>query len=147
MLTSIRSLMAATVLGSALLAAPAFAQDSDLSIAGNATVASEYRFRGVDLSGGDIAIQGGVTVSHSSGFYVGTWGSSLDEDTVGYGHTELDLYGGWAGDLTDGQGTITQEIVLQGVNLRTAFGLETGAGDGAIIARMLADQKLWVDAA
>lgn len=102
MLTSIRSLMAATILGSALLAAPAFAQDSDLSIAGNATVASEYRFRGVDLSGGDIAIQGGVTVSHSSGFYVGTWGSSLDEDTVGYGHTELDLYGGWAGDLTDG---------------------------------------------
>lgn len=102
MLTSIRSLMAATILGSALLAAPAFAQDSDISIAGNATVASEYRFRGVDLSGGDIAIQGGVTVSHSSGFYVGTWGSSLDEDTVGYGHTELDLYGGWAGDLTDG---------------------------------------------
>ncbi len=102
MLTSIRSLMAATILGSALLAAPAFAQDSDISISGNATVASEYRFRGVDLSGGDIAIQGGVTVSHSSGFYVGTWGSSLDEDTVGYGHTELDLYGGWAGDLTDG---------------------------------------------
>lgn len=102
MLTSIRSLMAATVLGSALLAAPAFAQDSEISVSGNATVASEYRFRGVDLSGGDVAIQGGVTVSHSSGFYVGTWGSSLDEDTVGYGHTEIDLYGGWAGDLTDG---------------------------------------------
>src|SRR5690606_9114998 len=61
-----------------------------------------YRFRGVDLSGGDIAVQGGVDLSHSSGFYVGTWGSSLDEDTVGYGHTELDLYAGWSGDIAEG---------------------------------------------
>ena len=49
------------------------------------------------------------------------------------------------GDLNNGHGTITQEIVLEGVNLRTGFGLDAGAGDGAIIARMLADQKLWVD--
>ena len=54
------------------------------------------------MSGGDIAIQGGIDLSHSSGFYVGTWGSSLDEDTVGYGHTELDIYGGWSGDIASG---------------------------------------------
>ena len=103
MLTSVRSLMAASALATALLAAPAFAQEeSDITISGSATIASEYRFRGVDLSGGDIAIQGGVSASHSSGFYVGAWGSSLDENSVGYGHTELDLYGGWKGDITDG---------------------------------------------
>lgn len=107
MLTSVRSLLAATVLaGSALAAVPALAQEeataSDFTISGNAAVVSEYRFRGVDLSGGDIAIQGGIDVSHSSGFYVGTWGSSLDEDTVGYGHTELDVYGGWTGEVSDG---------------------------------------------
>jgi uncharacterized protein (TIGR02001 family) len=103
MLTSVRSLMAATILaGSAFAAAPAFAQDDiGVEVSANAAVVSEYRFRGVDLSGGDIAIQGGIDLGLPAGFYVGTWGSSLDEDTVGYGHTELDLYGGWATDLSD----------------------------------------------
>ena len=99
MLTSVRSLMAATVLaGSAFVAAPAMAQDIELS--GNAAITSEYRFRGVDLSGGDIAVQGGVDAA-IGGFYVGTWGSSLDEDTVGYGHTELDVYAGYSGAVSD----------------------------------------------
>ncbi len=76
--------------------------DSGLSFSANVALTTEYRFRGVDLSGGEIAIQGGFDVSHSSGFYVGTWASSLDEQTVGYGSTELDIFGGWSGDLTDG---------------------------------------------
>ncbi|MEP2736970.1 MAG: TorF family putative porin [Erythrobacter sp.] len=78
------------------------AGESGFEFSGNAALVSEYRFRGVDLSGGDIAVQGGVDLAHSSGFYVGTWGSSLDEDTVGYGHTELDVYGGFSGDLAEG---------------------------------------------
>jgi uncharacterized protein (TIGR02001 family) len=102
MLTSVRSLMAATVLaGSVFVAAPAAAQDSGIEISGVAALVSEYRFRGVDLSGGDIAVQAGVTAS-ASGFYVGTWASSLDEDSVGYGHTELDVYAGYAGELAPG---------------------------------------------
>ncbi len=76
--------------------------ESGFEFSGNVALVSEYRFRGVDLSGGDIAVQGGVDLAHSSGFYVGTWGSSLDEDTVGYGHTELDVYGGFGGDLAEG---------------------------------------------
>ncbi|MCB2048219.1 MAG: TorF family putative porin [Novosphingobium sp.] len=112
MLTSIRGIVAATlVAGSAMLATPAFAEDkseSDISISGNASVVSEYRFRGVGLSGGDIAVQGGIDVGHSSGFYVGTWGSSLADCGPGtiadacYGSVELDLYGGWSGDIADG---------------------------------------------
>ena len=78
------------------------AEDSEISFSANVALTSEYRFRGVDLSGGEIAIQGGFDLGHSSGLYVGTWASSLDEQTVGYGSTELDLYGGWSGDLTDG---------------------------------------------
>lgn len=103
MLTSIRGLVAATlVAGSALAATPAFAQESEsaISISGNAAVVSEYRFRGVGLSGGDIAIQGGIDVGHSSGFYVGTWGSSIDGGA--YGSVELDIYGGWSGEITSG---------------------------------------------
>jgi uncharacterized protein (TIGR02001 family) len=105
MLTSVRSFTAATFLvGCAMLATPAVAQEaaaSDVTVSANAAVVSEYRFRGVDLSGGDLAIQGGIDVGHSSGFYLGTWGSSLDEDTVGYGHTELDIYGGYSTEISE----------------------------------------------
>ena len=102
MLTSIRSISAASLFAlSTAFAAPAMAQDEGIGVevSANAAIVSEYRFRGVDLSGGDIAIQGGVDVSLPAGFYVGTWASSIDEDTVGFGHTELDVYGGWAGEF------------------------------------------------
>ncbi|MDG2004669.1 MAG: TorF family putative porin [Novosphingobium sp.] len=106
MLKSIRGVIAASLLaGCAFAATPAFAEDeaeSEFTISGNAALVSQYRFRGVDLSGGDVAIQGGVDVSHKSGFYLGTWGSSIDENTVGYGHTEVDVYGGWSGDIASG---------------------------------------------
>jgi uncharacterized protein (TIGR02001 family) len=106
MLTSIRSLAAATALaGAAILATPALAQDeeadtSGFSVSGNAAVVTDYRFRGVGLSGGDPAIQGGIDIGHDSGFYVGTWGSSIDGGA--YGTVELDLYGGYAGEITPG---------------------------------------------
>ena len=112
MLTSVRSILAASIFATtAAISAPALAQvtnpadevseDSGIGIefSANAAIVSEYRFRGVDLSGGDIAIQGGIDLGLPAGFYVGTWGSSIDEDTVGYGHTELDVYGGWSGEF------------------------------------------------
>lgn len=76
--------------------------DGPFSFSANVALTSDYRFRGVTLSDSSFAVQGGLDLSHSSGFYVGTWASSLDETTVGYGSTEVDLYGGWSGDLTDG---------------------------------------------
>jgi uncharacterized protein (TIGR02001 family) len=103
MLTSVRGLLAASLLAAGLAATPAFAQDSELSVSGNAAIVTQYRFRGVGFSDGDIAVQGGVDVGHSSGFYIGTWGSSLEEgDGTGYGHTELDVYGGWSGEIASG---------------------------------------------
>lgn len=106
MLTSIRGLMAATVLSTSLLAVPAMAQDeteapSDVTISGNAALVTDYRFRGVSLSAGDPAIQGGIDIAHSSGFYVGTWASSIQGGDA-YGEMELDIYAGWAGDVAEG---------------------------------------------
>lgn len=111
MLTSVRSFTAASIIAfSAAFAAPAMAQDegSDIgvSVSANTAIVSEYRFRGIGLSDGDIAIQGGVDVALPAGFYVGTWASSLDETTVGYGHTELDIYGGWSGEF----GNVTTDV-------------------------------------
>lgn len=104
MLTSIRSLAAATALaGAAFVSTPALAQDADLggwTVSGNAAIVTDYRFRGVSLSGGDPAVQGGIDLGHESGFYVGTWGSSIDGGA--YGTVELDLYGGYATEITPG---------------------------------------------
>lgn len=109
MLTSIRGLAAVTVLTASLASAPALAQDDEsagtggFTVSGNAAVVSDYRFRGVSLSGGDPAIQGGVDVTHDSGFYVGTWGSSIDDGgTDVFGDLELDVYGGWSGNVAEG---------------------------------------------
>ena len=74
----------------------------DLSISANFTLVSEYRFRGVNLTNGDPALQGRLDLVHSSGFYAGAWASNLDETTVGYGAIELDLYAGWSGPVADG---------------------------------------------
>jgi len=109
MLTSVRSLMAATVVAGCVLAAtPALAEDAPapeakpaFTISGNVALVTDYRFRGVSLSGGDPAIQGGITLSHSSGFYIGTWSSSIDGGAL-YGQQELDLFGGWTGDVGHG---------------------------------------------
>ena len=104
-----RGVAAASLAAAGLfLANPAHAQDeeaaaSPVTVSGSVGIVSDYRFRGVSLSGGDVAIQGGITASHESGFYVGTWGSSLDDGDTGiYGDMELDLFGGWSGALTSG---------------------------------------------
>lgn len=78
---------------------------SPFTVTGSVGVVTDYRFRGVSLSGGDPAIQGGATITHESGFYVGTWGSSIDDGGTGvYGDVELDIFGGWSGSLSEGIG-------------------------------------------
>ncbi len=108
MLKSVRSLLATTAVASAAFAAfaatPALAQEeseSDLTVTGSVGIVTDYRFRGVSLSDGSLAVQGGLNLNHSSGFYIGTWASSL-EDTPTYGEVELDVFGGWKGDVASG---------------------------------------------
>lgn len=78
-------------------------ENGGFSVTGNGTIVSDYRFRGVSLSGGDPAIQGGFTVAHTSGVYVGTWGSSINDGGTGlYGDMEWDLFAGWSGAVAEG---------------------------------------------
>lgn len=85
------------------VSAPAMAQDdpaargpSAFTVSGSATLVSDYRFRGVSQSDGDLAIQGSLNVDHESGFYAGAFASSLDGyGSVGGADVELDLYGGY----------------------------------------------------
>lgn len=111
MLTSLRGLMAASLAVAGLsLPTTVMAQEEEpvedsgtVTLSANAALTTDYRFRGVSLSGGDPAIQGGFDAAHASGLYVGAWASSIDDGGTGaFGDMELDLYGGWSGDVAEG---------------------------------------------
>jgi len=81
-----------------------------LTVSGAATLTSDYRFRGVSQSDEGMAVQGGITISHESGFYVGAWGSNLAGwGTFGGANMELDLIAGYKFGV--GEGTLDTGIV------------------------------------
>jgi len=76
-----------------------------ITISGAATLTSDYRFRGVSQSDEGMAVQGGITISHESGLYVGAWGSNLAGwGTFGGANMELDLIAGFKFPV--GEGTL-----------------------------------------
>ncbi|HAU22758.1 MAG TPA: hypothetical protein DCS24_09250 [Erythrobacter sp.] len=75
--------------------------ESGFELSGNVAMVTDYRFRGVSFSDGDIALQGGIDLAHSSGLYIGTWASTISGGSP-YGELELDVYAGWSGDVSDG---------------------------------------------
>ena len=115
-----KSLITTAVLGA--LAAPSFvfaadaAPASDLTVAYNVGVYSQYIFRGLTQTNHKAALQGGVDLTHSSGFYLGAWGSNISWLTDGQPNTsetkyyksggslELDLYGGYRYTFANGLG-------------------------------------------
>lgn len=89
------------------IATPALAQDAEppkpVTVSGSVTIASDYRFRGVSQSDKEVALQGGITVAHESGFYVGAWGSNLAGwGTFGGANLELDVIAGYKAPLANG---------------------------------------------
>lgn len=74
-------------------------QDQALETSGSIALVSDYRFRGISYSAGDAAVQGEIEVAHKSGVYIGSWGSSLEDDGSGFGSVEIDLYAGWSGSI------------------------------------------------
>ncbi|MDR1854629.1 MAG: TorF family putative porin [Azoarcus sp.] len=92
----------ATALAAALaLPVVAQADDAALPISANLTLASEYAFRGVTQTDERPALQGGFDYKHSSGLYVGTWGSNISWIDNGKSSLEIDFYGGYAPTFGD----------------------------------------------
>lgn len=105
-------------------ATPAMAQDelpdagggipmpgTGLDVSAEASLLSDYRFRGVSRSDEDPALQGAVTITHGSGFYLGARGTTLngldsfrlrDPSFEDLGEVELDLYAGYRAELGGG---------------------------------------------
>lgn len=98
-----KSLLSAVV--SAALAAPLLFSASASAVEGlsaNASVTSNYLWRGVSQTDDGAAVQGGIDYEHASGFYAGTWASNVDfGDDASY---ELDFYLGFGGEFGDGFG-------------------------------------------
>lgn len=93
-----KSILGLSAVALAAVSAPAFAQDeptSAITVTGNAAVVTDYRFRGLSQTDKRFAVQGGITVSHESGFYVSAWGSSIDDYIAAGGDQEIDLIGGY----------------------------------------------------
>ena len=98
-----KSILGLSAVSLLALAAPAFAEDkpaddSDIKITGTVALVSDYRFRGVTQSGQNVAIQGGLTATSKSGFYVGTWASSINFA----GSSEVDLFAGYSKEVAPG---------------------------------------------
>ena len=68
----------------------------------NVGVISDYRYRGISQTRLKPALQGGADYAFASGFYLGTWASSIKwiEDAYGDARMELDLYGGYKGEIS-----------------------------------------------
>lgn len=100
-------MLGAALLSGAMIPAAAQAQSTDApptwDVSGSVGLVSQYRFRGISLSDEDPAVQGGLTLSHASGFYAGTWLSNLKGfGELGGSNLEVDLYAGYKTEVLNG---------------------------------------------
>ena len=107
-MTTKLSLAAALTLAFAAMGAPAaHAEEAapEHAFSFNAAVTTDYRYRGLSQSRLGPAVQGGADYTHNpSGFYAGTWGSSIKwiSDFGGDSNVEVDFYAGKRGEIASG---------------------------------------------
>jgi uncharacterized protein (TIGR02001 family) len=91
------AVLLSTLAASGAVLAQAKAPEPDYTLSYNVGVVTDYRYRGISQSRLKPALQGGADFAHSSGFYVGTWASTIKwvKDGGGDANVEVDLYGGY----------------------------------------------------
>lgn len=93
--TSIALAIGSLTLGAMAMTATTAAIAAEAS--GNIALSTDYKFRGISQSDGE-AISGGFDVAFDNGFYIGTWGSSIEDWGNGL---ELDYYAGYGGEFNE----------------------------------------------
>lgn len=70
----------------------------------NIGAVTEYRYRGISQTRLKPALQGGIDYADPSGFYIGTWASTIKwiKDAGGDAQVEIDLYGGYKTEISKG---------------------------------------------
>ena len=98
--SAICGLFAFPGIASAQTAPAAAAPTPEHTYTGNATLVSDYRFRGISQTYKLPAVQAGFDYAHSGGFYLGTWASSVSGNLYPNGAgLEWDMYGGYKGTI------------------------------------------------
>ncbi len=109
--TALSLITLALASGAAMAQTAPAAPESTLSF--NAGVVTDYRYRGISQSSRNPAVQIGADYAHKSGFYIGAWHSTIQwiTDNSSYapattvkGAGELDIYGGYKGEIIKGLG-------------------------------------------
>lgn len=102
----LKTMLAAAALPLMALPTAAYAQDDAEAQAGpislDFTLAAltDYRFRGLSLSGKDPEITAEIDVAHESGLYATVWASNVALDGDGKGNdAEIDFIGGFSKDV------------------------------------------------
>ena len=97
--------IAVAVAALSAVAVPSITLAADSSVAFNAGVVTDYRYRGISQSRLQPALQGGVDFT-AGAFYLGAWGSTIKwiKDANGDANAEFDIYGGYKGEITKGVG-------------------------------------------
>ncbi len=97
-----KSLLALSAAISAAIS-PALVHAEDANpLSFNASLTSDYRFRGISQSRLKPAVQGGADYALPGNFYVGTWLSTIKwiKDAGGSDAVEWDIYAGYKGEIT-----------------------------------------------
>lgn len=98
-------LPAAVLLLSPLSMAADAGGSRDYQFSANATIASDYIFRGVSQTMEDPAVQAGFDFSHDLGLYAGVWSSNVDFQDRGpnddQADQEIDLYLGYGAAVNE----------------------------------------------
>ena len=114
-----KSLITVAVLGAITASSFVFAAEketkSDFTTSGSVGLFSQYIFRGLTQTDRDPALQGNFDINHSSGLYLGMWGSNVSwlRDQYGIGEQnstdktyyksggslEIDIYGGFKSEI------------------------------------------------
>ena len=87
-----------TTVVAGLLAASGAASAIELS--GNVALTTDYIWRGISQTDGSPAIQGGFDAAYDNGVYAGVWASNVDFADDSDESMELDLYAGWATEVS-----------------------------------------------
>lgn len=93
------------LLACAATLAIAYPSIASADMAFNVGAVTDYRYRGISQMSLKPAVQGGIDYS-AGGLYLGAWASTIKwiHHFNGNSHVEIDLYGGYKGELSKGLG-------------------------------------------